>query len=128
MEEFFYIGDAGGVYFDCWSENDLHHRALYGIGNCFKSKEEAFKAHELLKWLAEDWRRWEKIKIWKELCERGEEGELEIGLKTNGEITPCWGGSNPPKNGVPMFHSIEAAQNAIAEIGEERLRKFWFFQ
>lgn len=123
-EKYFFISGCGVINSFRWI-NDSTDNGCYGIGNCFKTEEEAEFALE-------------KAKVETELRRFAEENnEYEIDWKDRREkyfiyydyikeiISTSYKFSFR-RTSAPFFTSKEIAEQAIKSIGEERLKKYYF--
>lgn len=121
---YFCISEYGSVVNNTW-ENDYMDNGCYGIGNCFKTEEEAEFALE-------------KAKVETELRRFAEENnEYEIDWKDKKQEKWFIFYNCKEENINPMyvydfcicnicFTSEEIARQAINSIGKERLKKYYF--
>ena len=124
-ETYYYLYSYGNIDEDTWdSANEDRNR--YALGNCFKTKEEAKFAIEKLKVINElkrfalehneeeiDWSNINQYKYF--LYFNHYENRICISACTYYTYTQCI-----------YFTSSEIAQAAIKEIGEERIKKYYF--
>ena len=123
-KEYSFIGNNGEIIRDCHSNHQLD-RDRYSIGNCFKTEDEAKFALEKLKVITElkrfaiehnegeiDWN--SKIQNIYCLYYREHRGDIEADYF----CSRLWDGV--------FFTSKKIAEQAIKEIGEERLKKYYF--
>lgn len=120
-EEYYYIDINGVVDWDNWEGSDLE-KEMLAFGNIYKTKEEAqFKLEQIkvlheLEELADDDQEW-----------NGDNSHLHYYLEwsynTNNIVTD-W--NNCYRKGVFYFKSEESAEAAIKQIGEYRLKKYFF--
>lgn len=122
-ETYYYLYSYGKIEEDTW-DNANEDRIRYAIGNCFKTKEEAEFVLEKLKVITE----------LKRYALEHNEGEINWNPgkrnfyiyysysinRTDIDFTTCM------RESTVYFTSREIAQAAIKEIGEERLRKYYF--
>ena len=121
-EWYFYVSGYGVIGSNVWI-NDYTDNGYYEIGNCFKTEEEAKFALE-------------KTKVEAELCRFAEKNnEYEIDWKDEDQekwfiyyyfdkICPYQTYSTM-RNDI-YFSSKEIAKQAVDNIGEERLKKYYF--
>lgn len=123
-EIYYYLYSYGKIEEDTW-DNINEDRIRYAIGNCFKTKEEAEFALERQKVITElkrfalehnekeiDWNNIEQRKCF--LSYQHDKNIIFIDFYYSVQIYNIY------------FTSEEIAQAAIKEIGEERLRKYYF--
>lgn len=123
-ETYYYLYSYGKIEEDTW-DNANEDRIRYAIGNCFKTKEEAEFALERQKVITElkrfalehndkeiDWNNIEQRKCF--LSYQHDKNIIFIDFYYSVQIYNIY------------FTSEEIAQAAIKEIGEERLRKYYF--
>ncbi len=123
-ETYYYLYSYGKIEEDTWDNAD-EDRIRYAIGNCFKTKEEAEFALERQKVITElkrfalehndkeiDWNNIEQRKCF--LSYQHDKNIIFIDFYYSVQIYNIY------------FTSEEIAQAAIKEIGEERLRKYYF--
>ena len=123
-ELYFYVSGYGIVGNKTW-KNDYMDNGYYGIGNCFKTKEEAEFALE-------------KTKVEAELCRFAEENnECEFDWENDDQLkwyirysyynrSVCFFYVYGYKRNDIYFTSEKIAAQAVARIGEERLKKYYF--
>lgn len=120
-EKYFYIDGRGEVNF-FYNRNSMSDKMCYSIGNCFKTWEEAeFEVERLkivtkLKRMAEAWN----------TCEIDWEDEQQPKYCLSYSNGVCWAVSYLIQTGSIYFTDKEACKAAIASIGEERLKKYYF--
>ena len=123
-ETYYYLYSYGKIEEDTW-DNANEDRIRYAIGNCFKTKEEAEFALERQKVIMElkrfalkhnegeiDWNDSNQIKYF--LSYQHDKNIIFIDFYYSVQIYNIY------------FTSEEIAQAAIKEIGEERLKKYYF--
>lgn len=121
-EKYFYIDERGEVNF-FYNRNSMSDKMSYLIGNCFKTWEEAkFEVERLkivtkLKHMAEAWNTCE--------IDWEDEQQLKYYLRYSSEGI-CWASTSLLQTGTIYFTDKEACKAAIALIGEERLKKYYF--
>lgn len=120
-ETYFYIGSR--VYISRWLDDDID-RTRYAIGNCFKTQEEAEFASERQRVITElkrfalehneeiDWnnKNQYKFNLFYSYCDNSIRVESWHSCRYHGFY----------------FSSEEIAKQAIKEIGEERIKKYYF--
>lgn len=123
-EEYFRIAGYGEINNFSWI-NDVTDDTCYGIGNCFKTREDAEFALE-------------KLKVEAELRRFAEENnECEIDWKDEDQVKWCLTYSYSDKDmfiqnarcykmSTIYFSSAHIAAQAAGDIGEERLKKYYF--
>ena len=121
-EQYFYIDERGEVNF-FYNRNSPYDKMCYSIGNCFKTKEEAEFEVEKLKIVAQLKR---MAKAWN-TCEIDweDEQQLKYYLRYSSEGI-CWASTSLLQTGAIYFTDKEFCKAAIAFIGEERLKKYYF--
>ena len=123
-ELYYFIRNDGQICYTHWNEIDLD-QDRYGLGNCFKTEDEAKFALEKLK----------VITKLKRFAMKHNEGEINWNSKIQniyclyyrehrGDIEADYFCSRL-WDGV-FFTSKKIAEQAIKEIGEERLKKYYF--
>lgn len=129
-EKYYYSYSYGSIEFDIFHNSNASgtylHEERYAIGNCFKTKEEAEFALEKQKVIMElkrfllehneeeiDWSNINQYKYY--LYFNHYENRICISACTYYTYTQCI-----------YFTSSEIAQAAIKEIGEERIKKYYF--
>lgn len=124
-EKYYYSYSDGSIYYDSNLSSNIH-KNRYAIGNCFKTKEEAEFALERQKVITElkrfalehneeeiDWSNINQNKYY--LYFHHDKNYTCISACTYYQYTQCI-----------YYTSIEIARAAIQEIGEERLKKYYF--
>ena len=121
-DTYYYITIYGGVSKITWTDSELD-ELLWAIGNCFETKEEAeFEV--------------EKLKVIAELKHFAEEHNKPIDWKDSRQekwnISYSYDYENIAYNFVYTikqsdiyFSSEKIAQNAVEQIGEERVKKYY---
>lgn len=125
-ETYYYLYSYGKIEEDTWDNAD-EDRIRYAIGNCFKTRGEAEFATEKLKVIAElkrfalehngeeiDWRKNEQTKY----CLCFEHDVNRVGINSFYIVQHS--------SEQIYFTSETTAQQAIKEIGEERIKKYYF--
>ena len=125
-EKYYYLYSYGKIDEDTW-DNTNTDRIRYEIGNCFKTREEAKFAIERLKVIADlkrfalehngeeiDWRKNEQTKY----CLCFEHDVNRVGIHSFYIVQHS--------SEQIYFTSETTAQQAIKEIGEERIKKYYF--
>lgn len=125
-EKYYYLYSYGKIEEDTW-DNANADRIRYEIGNCFKTREEAKFAIERLKVIADlkrfalehngeeiDWRKNEQTKY----CLCFEHDVNRVGINSFYIVQHS--------SEQIYFTSETTAQQAIKEIGEERIKKYYF--
>ena len=120
-EQYFYINERGEVD-SFYNRNSKHDKMCYSIGNYFKTEEEAKFEVERLKVNAELKR---MAKAWN-TCEIDWEDEQQPKYCLSYSNGVCWAISYLIQTGTIYFTDKEACKAAIAFIGEERLKKYYF--
>lgn len=124
-ETYYYLYSYGNIEEDTW-DNANEDRNRYAIGNCFKTKEEAEFALERQKVITELKRfaleHNEKEIDWSNRCQNKhflyfnhDKNRTCISACTYFQYAQCI-----------YYTSIEIARAAIQEIGEERIKKYYF--
>ena len=121
-EQYFYINERGEVD-SLYNHNLKYDKMCYLIGNYFKTEEEAEFEGERLKVNAELKR---MAKAWN-TCEIDweDEQQLKYYLRYSSEGI-SWASTSLLQTGTIYFTDKEACKAAIAFIGEERLKKYYF--
>lgn len=120
-EEFYTLFGDGSIYKLTWL-NIADRVKRYEIGNCFKTEEEAKFALEKLKVITE----------LKRFAIEHNEGEIDWNDNKQYKYTLCFDHDENCVKWVQYQHahiyftSREIAEQAIKEIGEERLKKYYF--
>ncbi|MBS5596877.1 nucleoside 2-deoxyribosyltransferase [Peptostreptococcus sp.] len=115
-DRYYYVNSFGNVYGDEWSDSVADIDRLE-IGNVFKTEKEAEFEVERLKILA-------IIRKYSRPFKKEDENWSIYFDETENFITYyVWGHIN---FSVPIFESREMAQKVIDEIGEDRLKKYYF--
>lgn len=123
-EEYFRIAGYGEINNFSWI-NDVTDDTCYGIGNCFKTREDAEFALEKLKVEAE----------LRRFAEENNECEIDWSDRKQNKWLICYnydsknidtGYDNTLRTHYIYFSSKEIAKQAIKYIGEERLKKYYF--
>lgn len=124
-ERYFTVFGEGNVFENTWTDRN-EDATRYSIGNCFKTIEEAELALEKTKALAE-LRRYAEVYNEEEI-DWNNKRQLKYCIvfdhvKNNFNFSDCsyWEYLN-----MVYFTSEEIAQNAIDEIGEDRIKKYLF--
>lgn len=123
-DNYYLIGDNGSIYEYIWHENKINYKRLE-IGNIFLTKEEAEFERERLKVEAELL----KYGGTRDMMSLGDENTKKWFMKCIHKQSPLlsidsyWTVNN---QGVIYFKSQEAILNAIAKIGEDRIKKYIF--
>lgn len=125
-EKYYYLYSYGKIEEDTW-DNANADRIRYEIGNCFKTREESKFAIERLKVIADlkrfalehngeeiDWRKNEQTKY----CLCFEHDVNRVGINSFYIVQHS--------SEQIYFTSETTAQQAIKEIGEERIKKYYF--
>lgn len=113
-EEYYYIcpdGDIGWVVF-----NSCYDEKARDIGNAFLNEEEARFERERRKVEA----------IMRKYSRPFKNNRDNYCLHFYNCISICAGYNTAYNYGVPCFETKEIAQKVIDEIGEDRLKKYWF--
>ena len=120
-DKYYFIFPSGDISNSTWA-NDNIDSSFESIGNCFNSKEDAEFAleqlkviHELKKYTTKPVWVWNQEK-WYSLSYDHNRRTIRIEVWMFDQVLP---------NSM-YFKSQEMAQKAIDEIGEERLKKYWF--
>lgn len=123
-EEYFRIAGYGEINNFSWI-NDVTDDTCYGIGNCFKTREDAEFALEKTKVVAE----------LRRFSEENNEYEIDWKDKDQEKWCMCYSyyygniyfiDAGSYKRNDIYFTSKEIGEQAIKHIGEERLKKYYF--
>jgi hypothetical protein len=120
-DKYWFITAYGNIVWDQYY-NALEDEELKEIGNFFKTEEEAeetleyFKVLHELKELADDDKTWD-----------GENGHWGLDYDTFEDKIDISERLYDISGGAYYFKSKESAQAAVEKIGEERLKKYYFF-
>lgn len=114
---YWYIDDEGYILNEKWDGLDFEEYRL-AIGNVFKTKEQAEFASEKLKVEAE------LRKFGRSFCYNRENYSISYD-GNSGSIEPLLN-YYEHQQGVIYFESVEKAQQAINEVGQERIKKYLF--
>ena len=122
-ETYFYLFGTGSIHVDRWNNCDID-CSRYEIGNCFKTREEAEFVLERQKVITE----------LKRYALEHNEGEIDWNTrKKNFYIYYSYyinridiDFATHMRESIVYFTSREIAEQAIQEIGEERLKKYYF--
>lgn len=123
-EECFYITSYGNVNSFLW-EGDEWDNKTYTIGNCYKTANEAEFTVEKLKVIAELKRFAQKHNEEKIDWNNKEQTKYCIYYSYNTKHIGVEGCFSAKQNAI-YFSSKEIAEQAVKEIGEERIKKYYF--
>ena len=117
---YWYISSEGALYHSEWDEHFMD-KMRYGIGNCFKTKEEAAFALEKQKVVAE----------LKRFAEEHNKEKRDFGFciiydNLSNKVAVHFVESSFFNYGMAFFESAKVADLAIKQIGKERLKKYYF--
>lgn len=123
-EKYYYVRSDGGIDYSIWN-NDKCDNNSYTIGNCFKDKEDAEFVREKLKVIA-DLKRFAQehntLEInWNDIDQEKYYFYYNCTYKRF-DINLVYG----TKGNAIYFSSKEIAEQAVKEIGEERIEKYYF--
>ena len=119
-DEYWYI-DTDGIIRKTVCGNDEYEENIFVIGNCFKSNTDAKFAIERLKVLRE----LRELANGFNLLEKGKDA-FTLGCDLSSKkVKPIYSGHHYLFNDI-YFEKEEDAENAIKQIGEERLKKYYF--
>lgn len=114
---YWYVGMRGNIFTSQW-EGFPSEVAMLKFGNIFRTEEQAEFAVEKLKVEAELWKFGRRFVVDESNClisyEHGT-GEIEFRYSSFADV-----------QGAIYFESKEKAQQAIEEVGEERIKKYLF--
>lgn len=116
-ETYFYISGCGVISSRIWINNNDTNNKYYGIGNCFKTKEEAEFALEKRRVEVELQRFAEENNE----CDTGVRYFISYNLDSEITVDQIYG---VRLKGI-YFSSKEVAENAIWAIGKGRLKKYY---
>lgn len=123
-EIYFYLYGTGSIHVDRWNNCDID-CSRYELGNCFKTREEAEFALEKLKVITE-LKRYALEHNEKEI-NWNDEDQDKFGLYFCHESKKILINTyNFSQHNFIYFTSKEIARAAIKEIGEDRLKKYYF--
>lgn len=120
-ELYYFIRNDGQICYTHWNEIDLD-QDRYGLGNCFKTEDEAKFALEKLKVITE----------LKRFAIEHNEGEINWNDNKQYKYILCFDHDENCVKWVQYQHahiyftSREIAEQAIKKIGKERLKKYYF--
>ncbi len=120
-ELYYHIASTGDVFEKVWI-NDTLDNGRKEIGNCFGTRDEAIHERERLKVI-------QQMKKYAVSKEERSYAENLLGLvyqPCSGELEPMIFGSAGCGLGTMLFETDEDIENCIEEIGEERLKKYYF--
>lgn len=125
-DRYYYIANASSIFIGDWCKDNLDEARL-NIGNCFKTEEDAKHMieklkviHELKKFACEnnekeiDWNNFSQCKY--KIFYDAEDKDLYIDFSIQCESEPF----------NIYFTSFKIAKRAIEEIGEDRIKKYYF--
>lgn len=123
-EKYYYVRSDGGIDYSIWN-NDKCDNNSYTIGNCFKDKKDAEFVREKLKVIA-DLKRFAQehntLEInWNDIDQEKYYFYYNCTYKRF-DINLVYG----TKGNAIYFSSKEIAEQAVKEIGEERIEKYYF--
>ena len=120
-DKYWFIAHNGNIIWDQYY-NTLNDERLNEVGNFFKTEEEAKDTLEYLKVLHELKKLADNDKTWD-----GENYHWQIDYDTFENKIDINAMIYSISGGAYYFKSKESAQAAVEKIGEERLKKYYFF-
>lgn len=123
-DEYFYVKTNGEIGSTGW-DNDIVDKDRYALGDCFRTKEEAKFTVEKLKVIAELKRFAQKHNEEKIDWNNKEQTKYCIYYSYNTKHIGIEGCFSAKQNDI-YFSSKEIAEHAVKEIGEERIKKYYF--
>ena len=120
-DKYWFIAHNGDIVWDHYY-NALEDEELKEIGNFFKTEEEAKETLEYLKVLHELKELADDDKTWD-----GNNSHWELDYDTSLDKITIYQLRCNISGGAYYFKSKESAQAAVEKIGEERLKKYYFF-
>jgi len=122
-DEYFYVKTNGEIGSAGW--DDIVDKDRYALGDCFRTKEEAKFTVEKLKVIAELKRFAQKHNEEKIDWNNKEQTKYCIYYSYNTKHIGIEGRFSAKQNDI-YFSSKEIAEQAVKEIGEERIKKYYF--
>lgn len=123
-EPFWYITDSGYTQYGCFSYGIPEHRFYLEIGNCFRTEAEAEEAVIKLKMQT----KWKGLSLEAGEADNPWDGEHEhwavcLNSGSNKDTLHYWV-NEYVNTGTTYFPSKKSLNSAIAELGEENVKKY----